>query len=101
LRNKQGNETMKQDSKLYTQTQIAHKLGISKGTLSKWIIKYNVSPETTKGNRKLYKETLVEAYRKSKKDHKAINSKEHRESFSTVDFLKKEGRPSPDYPPDQ
>lgn len=81
---------MKQDIKLYTQTQIAHKIGISKGTLSKWIIKHNVSPETTKGNKKLYKETLVETYRKSKNDHKASDNKGHRESFSTVEFLKKE-----------
>ena len=30
---------MKQDTKLYTQTQISHKLRISKGTLSKWLKK--------------------------------------------------------------
>ena len=81
---------MKQDTKLYTQTQIYHKLGISKGTLSKWLKENNVSPETTKGNKKLYKETLVETYRKSKETHKASDVKGHRESFSTVEFLKKE-----------
>lgn len=48
---------MKQEEKLYSQTELADKIGVSKGTLSKWISKNDVSPETIKGNRKLYKET--------------------------------------------
>jgi transcriptional regulator with XRE-family HTH domain len=44
---------MKQEEKLYSQTELADKIGVSKGTLSKWISKNDVSPETIKGNKKL------------------------------------------------
>src|SRR5699024_8810045 len=54
---------MKQEEKLYSQTELADKIGVSKGTLSKWISKNDVSPETIKGNRKLYKETIIEQQR--------------------------------------
>ena len=53
---------MKQRKQLFTQTEIANKLGISKGTLSKWISKNNVSPEKITGNKKLYTETIISDY---------------------------------------
>ena len=84
--NVEGNETMKQEEKLYTQTEIANKLGVSKSTLSKWISKNNVSPKLEKGNKKYYKETIIGAYRKSKGSSKESK----KESFSTVEYLKKE-----------
>lgn len=77
---------MKQEEKLYSQTELADKIGVSKGTLSKWISKNDVSPETIKGNRKLYKETIIEKYKQDKK----INNTEKKKSFSTVEYLKKE-----------
>ena len=77
---------MKQVERLYTQTEIAHKLGISKGTLSKWINKKNVSPERNKGNKKLYKETIIADYNKDKK----TNKEDKKQSFSTIEFLKNE-----------
>lgn len=75
---------MKQEEKLYSQTELADKIGVSKGTLSKWISKNDVSPETIKGNRKLYKETIIEKYKQDKK----INNSEKKKSFSTVEYLK-------------
>ena len=57
---------MKQRKQLFTQTEIANKLGISKGTLSKWISKNNVSPEKITGNKKLYTETIISDYRNAK-----------------------------------
>lgn len=77
---------MKQVKRLYTQTEIAYKLGISKGTLSKWINKNNVSPERIKGNKKLYKETIIADYNKDKK----TNKEDKKQSFSTIEFLKNE-----------
>lgn len=77
---------MKQEEKLYTQTELANKIGISKGTLSKWISKNNVSPIQEKGNSKLYKETIVNEYLQSKKKDK----KDKKQSFSTIEFLKEE-----------
>ncbi|PEG82423.1 hypothetical protein CP367_08985 [Lactobacillus sp. UMNPBX16] len=88
--NKQGNETMKQTNKLYNQTELANKLGISKGTLSKWINKNNVSPEKVQGNKKLYKETLINKYYRSKNVDDVNNDKPKRESFSSIEFLKKQ-----------
>ena len=81
---------MKQERKLFNQTEMAHKLGISKGTLSKWIIKNNVFPEKVEGNKKLYKETLIDEYRKSKDAVNTNHNKIKRESFSTIEFLKKQ-----------
>ena len=77
---------MKQVKRLYTQTEIAHKLEISKGTLSKWINKNNVSPERIQGNKKLYKETIIADYNKDKK----TNKEDKKQSFSTIEFLKNE-----------
>lgn len=88
--NKQGNETMKQTNKLYNQTELANKLGISKGTLSKWINKNDVSPEKVQGNKKLYKETLINKYYRSKNVDDVNNDKPKRESFSSIEFLKKQ-----------
>lgn len=77
---------MKQMKRLYTQTEIAHKLEISKGTLSKWINKNKVSPERIQGNKKLYKETIIADYNKDKK----ANREDKKQSFSTIEFLKNE-----------
>lgn len=77
---------MKQDRRLYTQTEIASKLGVSKGTLSKWINKNNVSPEKLQGNKKLYKETIITDYNKDKKAY----AEDKKKSFSTIEFLKAE-----------
>lgn len=77
---------MKQVKRLYTQTEIAHKLEISKGTLSKWINKNNVFPERIQGNKKLYKETIIADYNKDKKAHK----EDKKQSFSTIEFRKNE-----------
>ena len=73
---------------LFTQTEIADKLGISKGTLSKWISKNNVSPEKITGNKKLYTETIISDYRNAKR----VDKTEKKVSFSTIEFLKKELR---------
>ena len=54
---------MKQDRKLLTQTEIARKLSVSKGNLSKWIKKENVSPVAEEGNKKLFDETLINKYK--------------------------------------
>lgn len=77
---------MKQRKQLFTQTEIANKLGISKGTLSKWISKNNVSPEKITGNKKLYTETIISDYRNAKR----VDKTEKKASFSTIEFLKKE-----------
>lgn len=52
---------------LYSQNQIADILGISRGTLSKWLKSNTVSPKQLKGQRKYYDETVIEQYKKSKK----------------------------------
>lgn len=75
---------MKQDNNLLTQTEIANKLGISKGNLSKWIKKENVSPVAEEGNKKLFDETLVNKYKEAHKSSEINKSK----SFSTVEFLR-------------
>lgn len=77
---------MKQEKELLTQTEIAREIGISKGTLSKWITKNNVSPKQEKGNKKLYSRKLVKQYLDSKKS----NDSKESHSFSTIDFLKSE-----------
>lgn len=77
---------MKQDNNLLTQTEIAQRLSISKGTLSKWISKNNVSPIKEEGNKKLFDETIIETYKQA---HKANNSSESR-SFSTIEFLERQ-----------
>ena len=64
-----GIETVdkKQKKQLYSQNEIAEILGVSKGTLSKWLKKSSVSPKQLSGQRKLYEETVIELYRKSQK----------------------------------
>ena len=77
---------MKQKLKLLSQREIAEKLGVSKGTLSKWLSKNNVSEETRKGNKKLYQEKIIQQYQKA---HKSNNEATYN-GFSTIDFLQKE-----------
>ncbi|AIS10095.1 hypothetical protein LACWKB8_1841 (plasmid) [Lactobacillus sp. wkB8] len=77
---------MKQEINLLSQREIAERIGISKSTLSKWLSKNNVSAETKKGNKKLYRETIIQQYRNA---HKA-NDDTASSGFSTIDFLQKE-----------
>ena len=77
---------MKQDRKLLTQTEIARKLSVSKGNLSKWIKKENVSPVAEEGNKKLFDETLINKYKEAHKPSEINKSK----SFSTVEFLQEQ-----------
>lgn len=77
---------MKQEIKLLSQREIAEKLGVSKGTLSKWLSKNNVSEETRKGNKKLYQETIIQQYQNAHKSNNEATSN----GFSTIDFLQKE-----------
>ncbi|URW72414.1 helix-turn-helix domain-containing protein (plasmid) [Lactobacillus kefiranofaciens subsp. kefirgranum] len=58
---------MKQSKQLYSQNKIAEILGISRGTFSKWLKENSVSPKQQKGQRKLYDETVIEQYKKSRK----------------------------------
>lgn len=62
-------DKMKQQ-KLLNQNEIARKLGISRGTLSKWLKKNAVSPKQLKGQQKLYEETVIEQYKKDKDGEK-------------------------------
>lgn len=77
---------MKQEIKLLSQGEIAERIGISKSTLSKWLSKNNISAETTKGNKKFYRETIIQQYHNSHKPHGDSTSN----GFSTIDFLQKE-----------
>ena len=77
---------MKQEINLLSQREIAERIGISKSTLSKWLSKNNVSAEMKKGNKKLYRETIIQQYRNA---HKA-NDDNASSGFSTIDFLQKE-----------
>lgn len=77
---------MKQDRKLLIQTEIARKLSVSKGNLSKWIKKENVSPVAEEGNKKLFDETLINKYKEAHKPSEINKSK----SFSTVEFLQEQ-----------
>lgn len=77
---------MKQELKLLSQREIAERLGVSKGTLSKWLSKNNVSEETKKGNKKLYQETIIQQYQNA---HKSNNEATYN-GFSTIVFLQKE-----------
>lgn len=79
---------MKQGKELYSQTEIADKLGVSKGNLSKWIKKNSVSPTKIVGNKKLFDEAIFIKYKKTKK----VSKKKEVKGFSTVEFLKKELR---------
>ena len=77
---------MKQAKQLYSQTEIAEKLGVSKGNLSKWIKKNNISPSRVVGNKKLFDETIFIEYRETRKG----NKKKENKGFSTIEFLKEE-----------
>lgn len=64
-------ETVKmKQQKLLNQNEIARKLGISRGTLSKWLKKNAVSPKQLKGQQKLYEETVIDQYKKDKTGEK-------------------------------
>lgn len=64
-------ETVKmKQQKLLNQNEIARKLGISRGTLSKWLKKNSVSPKQLKGQQKLYEETVIDQYKKDKAGEK-------------------------------
>lgn len=79
------NETMKHDIKLFSQREVADRLGVSKGTLSKWLSKNNISEDKKVGNKKLYPETIIKQYKAAHKSSAAKVSG----GFSTVDFLQK------------
>ena len=74
---------MKQSKQLYSQNRIAEILGISRGTFSKWLKENGVSPKQQKGQRKLYDETVIEQYKKSKKANATKDSKR----LTTVELL--------------
>lgn len=74
---------MKQSEQLYSQNKIAEILGISRGTLSKWLRENSVSPKQQKGQRKLYDETVIEQYKQSKKTSGSKDSKR----LTTVELL--------------
>lgn len=64
-------ETVKmKQQKLLNQNEIARQLGISRGTLSKWLKKKTVSPKRIKGQQKLYEETVIDQYKKDKAGEK-------------------------------
>lgn len=64
-------ETVKmKQQKLLNQNEIARQLGISRGTLSKWLKKNTVSPKQIKGQQKLYEETVIDQYKKDKAGEK-------------------------------
>lgn len=77
---------MKQGKTLLTQTELARYIGISKGTLSKWLKKNNVSPIKEIGNKKLYSGNVRKHYLESKKDDNSNSSK----GFSSIELLKEE-----------
>ncbi|MBC9706405.1 MAG: helix-turn-helix domain-containing protein, partial [Enterococcus sp.] len=73
---------MKQQ-KLLNQNEIARKLGISRGTLSKWLKKNSVFPKQLKGQQKLYEETVIDQYKKDKTGEK----EEKRSDLSPTSLL--------------
>lgn len=77
---------MKQSKQLYSQNKIAEILGISRGTFSKWLKENGVSPKQQKGQRKLYDETVIEQYKKSKKSKKSNATKDSKR-LTTVELL--------------
>lgn len=69
-------ETVKmKQQKLLNQNEIARQLGISRGTLSKWLKKNTVSPKQIKGQQKLYEKTVIDQYKKDK-----VGEKEEKKS---------------------
>ena len=73
---------MKQESKMYSQTEIADLIGISKATVSRYLKKHNVTA-TTKNNAKLYPETILHQTKNAQKGNNT-NNKEH---VSTIQLL--------------
>lgn len=78
-----GNNGMKQKEKLYSQNKIAEILGIGRGTFSKWLKENGVSPKQLEGQKKLYSETVIEQYKKSKRETDIAGSKR----LTTVELL--------------
>lgn len=76
---------MKQDKKLYSQTEIAKIAGVSKATVSRYISKMDVST-TTKNNAKLYDETILKQVQKAYKPHKSASG----ERLSTIQLLQEQ-----------
>lgn len=64
---------MKQ-KKLYSQTEIADLIGISKATVSRYINKNNVAG-TKQKNAKLYPETVIQQIKRAYQPHKSKNKK--------------------------
>lgn len=84
--NIQEMETMKHEKKLYSQNEMADILGITHGAFSKWLKRNGVSPETTRKRQKLYDETVISMYKKSKKAGNRSSAK----TLTTVELLKAE-----------
>lgn len=64
---------MKQQKKLYSQTEIAELTGLSKATVSRYLRKNHV-PETIENNAKLYPETVLKQIQKDQKPKKSKNN---------------------------
>lgn len=79
-------ETMKHEKKLYSQNEMADILGITHGAFSKWLKRNGVSPETIRKRQKLYDETVISMYKKSKKTGNRSSTK----TLTTVELLKAE-----------
>lgn len=75
---------MKQ-KKLYSQTEIANIIGISKATVSRYLSKNNVTA-TSKNNAKLYPETILQQIKKAQKPARTKN-KDH---LSTIQLLQEQ-----------
>lgn len=59
--------------KQYTVTEMAKESGVSKATVSRWLTSNNVSPDETKGKKKLFNETILNKF---KKEHEKTNKVE-------------------------
>lgn len=89
----QRNETMKQRKFIYTQTDIANKIGVSKATVSRYLSKKDVA-RIVSGNSILYDETTLE---QASKDLKKTKTAEKRPSIielleAQIDQLKQENQ---------
>lgn len=87
------NETMKQRKFIYTQTDIANKIGVSKATVSRYLSKKDVA-RIVSGNSILYDETTLE---QASKDLKKTKTAEKRPSIielleTQIDQLKQENQ---------
>lgn len=76
---------MKEETKLYNQTEIAVKLGISEATVSRLIKKSSFRP-IVKNNQKLFSEKVMKELRKQRKTSNS-NGSSH---FSTIELLQEE-----------